>query len=610
MRIWDLNSACAATSLHEPDVVCAVVSPDEKSLYMCGGKGMATRRLDAAPSVPSRKIPLPDNVGGRSLSVSLDGRWAAVALRDYRLFSIDLTGKMAPVEMQGRYRSVSFRGAASVTGSGRYAISPDGRWIVTGNDFNGDNPQVWDARSGQLAARLNASTSVVGFSADGQRLGLAGREQSSIWSVGDWKLIKVFPRDEPSLVNGALAFAQGHSLLATERTRQSVQLRNGNTFDKLADLISPTVQSVNSLRVASDGSTLATSTPGGMVEIWRLNDLRRQLAAMGLDWGSEPVGPDEVPQGDSGSSRITIILVMATFMLAATLILLTLRRHRVAIERFVTAEAQAAQQDRELNAAKVELVRSQKMQALGTLAVGIAHDFNNLLSVVRMSSKLIGRQAGDSRDIQEHVADIEHAVLQGKQVVSSMLGYARPGHAMGEPTDASAVVADTVSLLSKEFLSGITLILEQAPAAPKVRLDRGPLEQILLNLVVNASEAMQGAGKLKITVRACLTLPSHDYVLQPGKAEGYVEMSVIDTGPGISPDIRDRLFEPFFTTKRSSARVGTGLGLSLVYSIARQNELGLAVESEPGRGAMFCLVMPVVPNGVRETHTAPQARNV
>jgi two-component system cell cycle sensor histidine kinase/response regulator CckA len=187
-----------------------------------------------------------------------------------------------------------------------------------------------------------------------------------------------------------------------------------------------------------------------------------------------------------------------------------------------------------------------------------------------------------------------------------MLGYARTEDVAEGATDVSAVVEDAVSLLSREFLSGLTLTLELERVAPPVVIGRGRLEQVLLNLVVNASEAMQGQGKLKIGVHARNSPPERPYVLSPAPADRFVELSVLDSGPGISPDVRARLFEPFFTTKRSGSKAGTGLGLSLVYSIAEQEGLGLSVQSEPGKGALFALVIPVQtgPTPVRETHSS------
>jgi signal transduction histidine kinase len=242
------------------------------------------------------------------------------------------------------------------------------------------------------------------------------------------------------------------------------------------------------------------------------------------------------------------------------------------------------------------------MQALGTLAAGIAHDFNNLLSVIRMSGKLIGRATKGDADLQENVADIEQAVLQGKNVVGSMLGYARTENEPAGPVDLGSVVEETVSLLSKEFLSGITLTLELDRHIPPVDIGRGQIDQVLLNLIVNASEAMQGKGKLIISLHLRDALPERNFVLRPESSLRYVEMAVTDSGPGLAPEILERVFEPFFTTKRSGAKAGTGLGLSLVYSVAQQERLGLGVDNAPGQGATFALIIPV-----RETHSSQAA---
>ncbi|HEY3915971.1 MAG TPA: ATP-binding protein, partial [Verrucomicrobiae bacterium] len=558
-------------------------------------------------------IPLPDGAGARGIVPSADGKWAAVELTDSRLVEIDLTEKSPPVVFNGRFTGISLKGPASLTGGGRFSISPDGRWVATGFNFVSNAPMVWDGRTGELAARLNDDTSVVSFSPDGQWLGTAGMEHYSIWSAGGWNLMKSFPRDESTLTHGAMAFASPDSLLAVARTRQSVQLRDSTTDEPFCDLIPPVPQSVVTLRLALDASTLAASTPNDLVEIWRLDALRKQLAAMNLDWPGPP--QDQLSALSTSGFPLkgwgmTAALSLGAFGLAAAFSLLTLRNHRAAIERFVAAEAQAAKRDRQLSQARIELLHSQKMQALGTLAVGIAHDFNNLLSVVRMSNKLIGREAEGESEIQEYVTDIEQAVLQGKHVVSSMLGYARNGQDTAASTDAATIIAEAVSLLSKEFLSGIALTLEVERDPPKAAIARGPLEQVLLNLVVNASEAMQGSGKLKIILRACPVLPDVPYVLRPANSVRYVELIVRDSGPGIAPDLRDRVFEPFFTTKDAGSKVGTGLGLSLVYTIAKENHLGLAVESEEGKGAVFRLVMPVAEVPVRQSHSSQNMQPV
>jgi len=612
-RLWDLAAGDRETYL--AGAVSGVrVAMDENSLMVCRTNGLeswplATNAAGALQFSPAaaKRIPLPEGLGARAVTLSLDGHWGLVELTDRRLVKVDLAGRLPAVLLKGRWHTVNFKGTASPTGAGRFAISPDGRWIVTGFDFEGGGPKVWDGNSGALVTALPADTSLAGFSADGRWLGLAGMNENSIWSVGDWRLQRKYARDEASLIHGALAFAAADKLLAVSRTRQVVQLRDWRADEKICDLIPPLAQSVNSVRWSLDGSTLVMATANDMLEVWRLGPLRQALAAMDLDWGAAPA-PQTIrpPAGwfGSGNWRIIALTSLGGFSLVTFLALLTLRRHRLAIELFVKAEAQAAQRNRELDLAKVELMHSQKMQALGTLAAGIAHDFNNLLSIVRMSNKLIGRHAPDDPEIRENVAEIEQAVLQGKSVVSSMLGYARTDHDSGELTDVGAVVEDAISLLSREFLSGLELTLELERDLPKAGIPRSSLNQILLNLLVNASEAMQGQGRLKIILRARDSLPSSLYVLRPRPTPQCLELGVVDSGPGIAPEIRNRLFEPFFTTKRGGAKVGTGLGLSLVYAIAQQAGLGLGVESEPGEGAKFTLLIPVEAPPVRETHSA------
>jgi signal transduction histidine kinase len=178
-----------------------------------------------------------------------------------------------------------------------------------------------------------------------------------------------------------------------------------------------------------------------------------------------------------------------------------------------------------------------------------------------------------------------------------MLGYSRETPDDGSPQDIIEVVEGTVALLSKEFLSGIQLTLEFDRRTPRSPVSRGRLEQILLNLLVNAAEAMKGRGKLTITVGRQSSL-NGAFVLRPKPASQHIELTVTDSGPGMDPEIMPRIFEPFFTTKVSAAQRGTGLGLSMVYSLAEQEGIGLGVETQRGKGTTFHIVIPV--NGEAE----------
>lgn len=617
LRVWDLAAGERESYFPIAGLNSVRVAPDGGSFYLCTSNGLARWPLaqDAAAGGTLKfgepePIPLPDQAGARNVALSADAGMAAVELTDLRLVVLNLKSNTPPLLLPDRWRAPNLKGSASLTGPGRFAISPDGRWVVTGYYFGAkDVPRIWDAHTGKLIASPHMDSSLVVFSPDGKWLGLAGVSEFQIYSVGDWKRAAKITRDEPSYTHGSLAFLGDGKQIALTRTRQQVQLREAFGEEKYFDLIAPVPQSVSSIRLALDGSVLATASARDVIQVWRLNKLRQQLSPLKLDWGplpaSEPA-PILPPMTLGKDAKTMLVLGLSAFAVVAVLSLLTLRRHRIAIERFFSAEANAARHNRELEMAKVELMHSQKMQALGTLATGIAHDFNNLLSVIRMSNKLIGRETKGNAEIQEHVGDIEQAVLQGKSVVGSMLGYARTDSAANEPTDVSAVVENAVSLLSREFLSGLTLTLELDREAPAVNLSRGRLEQVLLNLIVNASEAMQGQGKLRITLHARNGPVTETCILRPATTARYIRLSVVDSGPGISPEVRGRLFEPFFTTKRSGSKAGTGLGLSLVYSIAEQDGLGLNVASQPGKGAEFTLIIPVAETTapVREMHSS------
>jgi len=605
IRIWDLKNDSRETFVPGTELQSARITPDETALYVCRGQTLERWPMPTLETgmnfdpAATQVVALPDGKGARAIALSLDGRWALVELSDLRLVVLSLLTNSPPVFLAEHFRQPSLRTPGSPTGAGRFALSPDGRWAVTGYGIGKeDHPKVWDTQTGQLITTLPFPSAVVVFSPDGRRLGTAGTAAFGIWSVAGWQLLNRFDRDEAGVTQGSMAFMRDSDEIAVTRTRQLAQLRHALTKEAYADLIAPQPQSVNSLRLSLDGDLLVTASATDKLQLWRLGALREKLTALQLDWRiPNPNTPDPVTRQPRTSSSVqtTLILSLAGVCLAALFARASLRRHREAITGYLAAETRAALRHRELEIAKVELMHSQKMQALGSLATGIAHDFNNLLSVIRMSNKLIGRETKSLPDIQDNVADIEQAVIQGKSVVGSMLGYARTEDAAAGPTDLNSVVEETLALLSKEFLSGIALTLELERDTPKVNVSRGRLEQVLLNLVVNASEAMLGNGRLKITLCRRNLVPEKLYALRPRAAKEFVEMTVADSGPGIAPEIQLRLFEPFFTTKRSGSKAGTGLGLSLVYAIAQQDGLGLSVESEPDKGAKFTIVIPVNP---------------
>jgi signal transduction histidine kinase len=268
-------------------------------------------------------------------------------------------------------------------------------------------------------------------------------------------------------------------------------------------------------------------------------------------------------------------LLAALFAICAGMFIFLMQRRMIA--GYERVEAITRAQREKLETAQDELVHSQKMRALGTLAAGIAHDFNNLLSVIRLSNQLAVEETKPSGAAKDNMDAVESAVAQGETIVQSMLGYSRAAGELDKEYSVAAALSETVAMLGKKFLSGIVLKLEVAPDLPLVHGARGRMEQILLNLVVNAAEAMKGHGILRLA--AHIISSGNDCVLKPRAAPNYIEVLVSDSGPGIREDILPRIFEPFFTTKNAGATPGTGLGLSTVYTMAEQDGLGRGNQS-------------------------------
>ena len=288
--------------------------------------------------------------------------------------------------------------------------------------------------------------------------------------------------------------------------------------------------------------------------------------------------------------RVLALAVCGTIIIAF-LTWLTVNRHLRLVRSYAEVESIVTQRTRELERANQELLHSQKMRALGTLAAGIAHDFNNILSIIKGSTQIIEANLDDKEKIRVRANRIKTMVEQGSGIVKAMLGFSRAA-SDEKPCDVNHLISETSRLLGDQFGHEVTLRLELAPDLPRVKGSGELIQQILLNLVLNAADAMGGRGQIVLHSSALDHLSPH-LVLVPVDARQYVSVSVRDSGCGIAPEILPRIFEPFFTTKAFSTRRGTGLGLSMVYEIAKEMGFGLKVESEPGKGSTFTVILPV-----------------
>lgn len=236
-----------------------------------------------------------------------------------------------------------------------------------------------------------------------------------------------------------------------------------------------------------------------------------------------------------------------------------------------------------------KLAAAQKLEAIGQLTGGIAHDFNNLLTVIIGNVELLG-MGGVSEAQAELLREAQEAAELGAQLTDRLLTFARRRHLESEIVELNKLVLGTTSLLRRTIGEHIALSTVLSPDLWKTRSDPGQIETAIVNLALNARDAMPGGGKLVVETRN-VTVDPGDELADPGLLPGdYVQVSVTDTGSGMSPEVAERAFEPFFTTKARGH--GTGLGLSMVYGFAKQSGGHATLYSEPGYGTTIRLYLP------------------
>jgi signal transduction histidine kinase/HAMP domain-containing protein len=246
------------------------------------------------------------------------------------------------------------------------------------------------------------------------------------------------------------------------------------------------------------------------------------------------------------------------------------------------------QAEKEREALQEELRQAQKVETIGRLAGGISHDINNLLTPILGGAELLVDQTdGDPR---ETAGQVLAAALRIRELTRKLLAFSRKQQLAKEVVSLGSVVADFQKLLRRTLRGNIDMRVFCAEESGLVRVDVGQIEQVLMNLAVNAQDAMPRGGTLSIEVRGT-TLDQETAALRGGvQPGGYVALTVTDTGTGMDAATQAHLFEPFFTTKGPGK--GTGLGLSTVYGIVRQHEGAILVDSEPGWGTRFTILIP------------------
>ncbi len=245
----------------------------------------------------------------------------------------------------------------------------------------------------------------------------------------------------------------------------------------------------------------------------------------------------------------------------------------------------------EREAMEARIRDAQKLESLGVLAGGIAHDFNNSLMVILGNAALLRSFKGLPARAMEHIELIEEAGSRSNQLIKHLLAYARTGRHNPQPTDLNALIRDSYTFVHSSIGKAHELILSLGRDLPLIRADRSQVEQIILNLCLNAKQAMPSGGDITLTT-GLRTLSGGEagrcmpYDIKPGD---YLEMTVSDTGVGMDDATRARVFDPFFTTKPE----GHGLGLAAVLGILRQHQGAVCIDSQPGRGTKMHVFLPV-----------------
>jgi nitrogen-specific signal transduction histidine kinase/CheY-like chemotaxis protein len=251
----------------------------------------------------------------------------------------------------------------------------------------------------------------------------------------------------------------------------------------------------------------------------------------------------------------------------------------------ITARKQAEEEKRKL---EERLQHADKMESIGTLAGGIAHDFNNLLMGIQGYASLSLMNLDPSHPNYERLKRIEEQVQSGADLTKQLLGFARGGRYELKPTDLNDIVEKTSSMFGRTKKE-ITIHRKYMRDLWSVEVDQGQMEQVFMNLYVNAWQAMPGGGEIYLETENVLldAEQAFSYAVEPGK---YVKIMVTDTGTGMDEKTKERIFDPFFTTKEMGR--GTGLGLATVYGIIKGHKGMITVDSEPGHGTTFTIYLP------------------
>src|SRR6185437_7022962 len=263
----------------------------------------------------------------------------------------------------------------------------------------------------------------------------------------------------------------------------------------------------------------------------------------------------------------------------------------------------------EMRRVQEQFVQAQKMEAVGRLAGGVAHDFNNHLTVILSWSAMLAEAHGWNEDERDQLQQISAAGERAAGLTRQLLAFSRKQVLSPRVLDLNALLTDSHGFLRRLIGEDVEIRTALDPAIGAVRADPGQVEQVIMNLVVNARDAMPGGGSITLSTAAVAAAAVMEREGRAPPSGGYVAMSVRDTGVGMDAAIRAHIFEPFFTTKGIGK--GTGLGLATVYGIVDQSGGFIQVDSAPASGSVFTIYWPVADvEPIEDYSTAISRRDV
>jgi signal transduction histidine kinase len=241
---------------------------------------------------------------------------------------------------------------------------------------------------------------------------------------------------------------------------------------------------------------------------------------------------------------------------------------------------------------EAQLAQADKLSSIGLLAAGVAHEINTPLAVISSYAQMLSKKLKGDAAIGPVLDKITQQSFRAAEIANGLLNFSRTSTTEFRDTDLNQVIHDTLSLLEHQFKTAQILVeLDLCDELPPIHGNPGKLQQVFLNLLLNAKEAMPGGGRLRVATR----------INAPNGQNGYVAALVTDSGSGIAPEHLKRIYDPFFTTKsmpRPGDRRGTGLGLSVSYGIIQEHAGKIHVESSVGAGTTFHLEFPLLRNSV------------